>query len=258
MFRMLKILPLLLALGTLGIFATSCGTDHSKVRVVHASPDSPAIDVAVDGKTVVTNLAFGGVSPATGYLTVTAGNRKVEVRATGTTTDLINSNVSFGSGKQYTAIASGFMTPPPNSDPNVVGIAAVVLTDDNSAPASGNVKLRVVHDAPGNGVPPSPTCVPPQQTCLLVALDVYIVAPGGDTSGSPTISNLAYGQASDYQSVTPTNGQIQVIFTVAGDKTPVINQTYSLTTGQIRTLVTVNVQAGLTMATTPLLLSDLN
>ena len=82
MFRMLKILPLLFALGTLGIFATSCGTDHSKVRVVHASPDSPAIDVAVDGKTVVTNLAFGGVSPATGYLTVTAGNRKVEVRAT--------------------------------------------------------------------------------------------------------------------------------------------------------------------------------
>jgi hypothetical protein len=257
MFRMLKILPLLLALGTLGIFATSCGTDHSKIRLVHASPDSQPVDVAVDGKTVVTNLAFGGVSPATGYLTVTAGNRKVEVRATGTTTDLINSNVSFGSGKEYTVLASGFVTPPDNSDPNVVGIAAVVLTDDNSAPTSGNVKLRVVHDAPGNGVPPSPTCVPPQQTCLLVDLDVYIVAPGTDISGiSPTISNLAYGQASSYQSVAPTSNQ--VIFTLAGEKSPVINQTYNLTAGQIRTLITVNVQGGLIMATTPLELSDLN
>jgi hypothetical protein len=247
MFRMLKILPLLLALGTLSIFATSCGTDHSKIRLVHASPDSQPVDVAVDGKTVVTNLAFGGVSPATGYLTVTAGNRRVEVRATGTTADLINSNVSFGSGKEYTAIASGFMTPPPNNDPTVVGIAAVVLTDDNSAPTSGNVKLRLVHDAPWDGVPPNPP-----------NLDVYIVTPGTDISGmSPTISNLAYGQASSYQSVAPSSNQ--VIFTLAGEKTPIINQTYNaLAAGQIRTLVTVNVQGGLTMATTPLELSDLN
>jgi hypothetical protein len=239
--RLPKILSLFVLAG-FAVFAASCGTDHSKVRVVQASPDAPNVDVAVDGKTVATNLGFGSVSPASGYLTVTAGNRKVEVRTTGTTTDLINSNVSFGSGKEYTTIASGFVTPP--SNPNVVGIAAVVLTDDNSAPASGNVKLRVVHDAPGNGVP--------------ISLDVYIVAPGGDTSGSPTISNLAYGQASAYQSVSPTNGQVQVIFTTAGDKNPVINQTYNLTAGQIRTLVTVNVQAGFTMATTPLVLPDLN
>jgi len=243
---MLKILPLFLALGTLGVFTTSCGTDHSKVRLVHASPDSLAVDVAVDGKTVATNLAFGGISPASGYLTVTAGNRKVEVRTTGTTTDLINSNISFASGKEYTAIASGFMTLPDPTCSNTFGIAAVVLTDDNSAPTSGNVKLRVVHAAP--------------EDCAPRVLDVYIVAPGTtDISGiSPTISGLTYGQASSYQSVAPTNGQVQVIFTVTGDKSFVINQPYPLTAGQIRTLVTVNVEGAHVMASTPLELSDLN
>ncbi len=232
MFRMLKILPLLLALGTLGIFATSCGTDHSKVRVVHASPDSPAIDVAVDGKTVVTNLAFGGVSPATGYLTVTAGNRKVEVRATGTTTDLINSNVSFGSGKEYTVLASGF----------AANIAAIVLTDDNSAPASGNFKLRIVHASP---------------SAPAINLDVYVVAPGTDITGvSPTISSLAYGQASGYQ--TAAAASTEVIITAAGNKTPIIDQTYDLTAGQIRTLVVLDNAPGGSVNPIPLELADLN
>lgn len=237
MLRVLRILLLVSAAAAFGVLTTGCGTDHSQVRMVHAVSDGANVDVAIDGKTVVTNLAFDNVSPATGYLTVTAGNRKVEVRDTGTTTDRINSTVSLSSGKQYTIIASGFVTPPPP-------VAAIVLTDDNSAPTSGNVKLRVVQAAPGDGVTP-PT------------LDVYIVAPGTDISGmAPTISSLAFGQASAYQTTAPTSNQ--VIFTAAGDKTPVINQTLTLAAGQIRTLVTVNVQGGLTMATTPLELSDLN
>jgi uncharacterized protein DUF4397 len=232
---MLKALRLTLALAALSLFAASCGTDHAQVRFVHASPDGPNVDVAIDGKTVVTNLAFDTVSPATGYFTVTAGNRRVEVRVTGTTTDLINSTMSFSSGKQFTVIATGFENPAPGT------VAALTLTDDNSAPTSGNVKLRVVHAAPSG--PPN--------------VDVYIVAPGTDISGmAPTISGLAFGQASAYQTTAPTSNQ--VIFTAAGDKTPVINQTYTLAAGQIRTLVTVNVQGGTTMATTPLELSDLN
>ena len=231
MFRMLKILPLLLALGTLGIFATSCGTDHSKVRVVHASPDSPAIDVAVDGKTVVTNLAFGGVSPATGYLTVTAGNRKVEVRATGTTTDLINSNVSVGSGKEYTVLASGF----------AANIAAIVLTDDNSAPTNGNFKLRIVYASPSGPA----------------SVDVYLVAPGTDiTNVTPTVSSLAYGQASGYQ--TAAAASTEVIITAAGNKASIVDQTYDLTAGQIRTLVVLDNAGGGSVNPIPLELADLN
>lgn len=230
MLRILKILPLLLALGALGVFTTNCGTDHSKVRLVHASPDAPPVDVAVDGKTVVTNLAFGGVSPTSGYLTVTAGNRKVEVRNTGTTTDLINSNVSLGGGKAYTVLASGFLA----------NIAAIVLTDDNSAPASGNFKLRIVHASPSGPA----------------SVDVYVVAPGTGTGGTPTISGLAYGQASGYQ--TAAAASTEVIITAAGNKNPIIDQTYNLTTGQIRTLVVLDNAPGGSVNPIPLELSDLN
>jgi hypothetical protein len=143
----------------------------------------------------------------------------------------------LGSGKNYSVVASGLANPPPGT------IAAIVLTDDNTAPGNGNVKLRVLHAAPGG----------------IKNLDVYIVAPGTDISGlAPNISNLAYGQASGYQEVAATMNE--VIFTDPSDpsKNPIINQTYTLTAGQIRTLVTVNVEGGTTMATTPLVLSDLN
>ncbi|MFY9559870.1 MAG: DUF4397 domain-containing protein [Terriglobales bacterium] len=231
MFRMLKILPLLLALGTLGVFTTSCGTGHSKVRLVHASPDAPNVDVAVDGKTVVTDLAFGGVSPASDYLTVTAGTRKVEVRTTGTTTDLINSNVSFGSQKAYTVLASGFLA----------NIAAIVLTDDNSAPANGNFKLRIVHVSPSGPA----------------SVDVYVVPPGTDITGvTPTISSLAYGQASGYQ--TAAAASTEVIITAAGNKTAIIDQTYNLTAGQVRTLVVLDNAPGGSVNPIPLELPDLN
>src|SRR5258708_6574344 len=187
----LKILPAILALSAI-IFNAACGSDHAKVRFVQASPDAPGLDVAMDGKTVAKNMAFGDVSPATGYLTIAAGNRRVEVRDTGTTTDQINSTVDFGSQKTYTLLASGKV-----SDKS---IAALLKTDDNSAPASGKVKLRVIHDAPdGPG-----------------HIDVYVVAPGTNiTNLSPNISNLAYQQVSDYQN--PAAATYEVIVTVSAD-----------------------------------------
>ena len=139
--------------------------------------------------------------------------------------------------------ATGFAVLPPGGLTDF-SIAAVLLTDDNSAPSSGNVKIRVLHAAPVDAI------APPD-------LDVYIVAHGTDITGvTPNVSSLSYGQASAYQDVPATSNQ--VIFTNAGSKSPVINATYTLTAGQIRTLVIVNVLGGVTMSTTPVVLSDLN
>lgn len=232
MLRTLKILTFIFALGAFVIFATNCGTDHAKVRVVQASPDAGSLDVAVDGKTVVTDQAFGGLSPASGYLTVTAGNRRVEFRSTGTTTDLINSTVNFGSQKEYTLLAVGKV-----GDDT---IAAVLKTDDNSAPPSGNIKLRVIHAAPEGPA----------------HIDVFVVAPGTDImNATPTIAALAYQQASDYPNLAAAT--YQVIMTDSNDRTnTVFDQTYTLAAGQIRTLVTLDIPGGDTMSA--LELSDLN
>jgi uncharacterized protein DUF4397 len=246
MLRMLKILPIILALSSFVLLTPGCGTDHATVRIVQASPDAGNVDIAVDGNTVVTDLAFGSISPASGYLTVAAGNRRVEVRDTGTTTDLINSTVDFATHGAYTLLASGKITD--NTE------ALLLKTDDNSAPSSGNIKLRVIHDAPD--APNKGTL----NTCdFPPCVDVYVVAPGTDiTNVSATIPSLAYQQASDYQSLTA--GTYEIIMTDSTDpaKPKLIDQTYTFTAGQIRTLVTLDVPAGDGMGPIPLELSDLN
>lgn len=56
--------------------------DMARVQVIHASPDAPAVDVAVsDGDVLVENLEFGAAS---GYLEVPAASYDLEVRPTGT------------------------------------------------------------------------------------------------------------------------------------------------------------------------------
>ena len=54
------------------------------LRIVHASPGAPAIDVLVDGQPFATNVAFG---VATDYAPIPAGDYKVQVVATGQTAD---------------------------------------------------------------------------------------------------------------------------------------------------------------------------
>src|SRR5258708_26368670 len=86
MFRLLKALALTLALAALSFFATSCGSSsQSQVRVVHAIPHAPAVDINVNGTKVITNLAFDSFQPASGYLKVKAGRDTVPVFGTRTT-----------------------------------------------------------------------------------------------------------------------------------------------------------------------------
>ena len=240
MLRRLRDLAALLALFGLGALITSCGNDHAKVRFVQGSPDALNVDIAVDGKTVATDVPFGSVSPATDYLTVTAGNRRVEVRDAGTTTDRINAIVGLASQRSYTLLAVGKVNPAP-SDPPADAIAALLKTDDNSAPPSGNIKLRVIHAAVDG---PS-------------GIDIFVVAPGTDiTNLSPTIAALPFQQASDYLNLTAAT--YEVIMTDSNDPnhaTRFFDQTYTLAAGQNRTLVTLDAGGGFMSA---LELSDLN
>ncbi|GIW23800.1 MAG: hypothetical protein KatS3mg069_0067 [Meiothermus sp.] len=80
----------------------------AKVRVVHASPDAPAVDVALKGGPVLfRNLAFGQIS---GYGTVPAAAYNLEVRPTGTTTVALPlEGVAFEGGKVYSVFAVGLL-----------------------------------------------------------------------------------------------------------------------------------------------------
>lgn len=238
MFRLLKVLSLPLALASLGLFAMSCGSSSSQVRVVDAIPDSPVnFDIQLNGKTVFTNVGFESIEPSTGYQKVSSGSDSVEFLQTGTTTPVINStSINLGGSSQYTVLATGFFNGSGQNAPT-----AVLLTDNNSAPASGDVTFRIVDASPS-----APSSV-----------DIYIVPPGTDiTNVTPSVSALAFQQGSGYVSLAAAI--YEVIVTPAGNKTELFpGLDYTLSAGQIRTLVLID-NAGGGNPPTLLELSDLN
>jgi len=194
--------------------------------VVHASPDAPNVDVLINGKKVLTNVPY---PQASGYLKVSAGNRKVEVRATGTSTDAINASLDFVKNNFYTVIAAD----------DLANIQGLLFTDDHTAPASGQVKVRFIHAAPG-----APN------------VDIYVGAPGSGATGTPAVTNLAFKAATAYLSVPA--GDYEAYVTVAGTKNVAIDSgPVTLAAGQVRTAVAIG-DPGVGKSLTAIVLSDLN
>ncbi|MFT5234605.1 MAG: hypothetical protein ACI9UK_001914 [Candidatus Krumholzibacteriia bacterium] len=85
------------------------------VRVVHASPDAPPVDVGLWDGAVFTpvadysNLSFGDASPA-GGLVLPADTFTIGVASTGTTTPAATFGLTLSSGQKAFAIATGSLT----------------------------------------------------------------------------------------------------------------------------------------------------
>ena len=213
-----RVLPLGLALICLGaaLLAVGCGSSSSRYRFVQASTGVPTnVDLEVDGK----NIGFG---QSASYHSSSSGSHKFGVFATGTTTNpYVSSSVSLGSG-DTTLLAENAFT----------AIALAPYKDDNTAPTTGNVKLRIIQAAP--------TVAGSQQ-----GVDVYVVPTGQGIAGTnPQISNISYPNASNYLSLSAQS--YDVVVTVRGTQN-IINSltgTYPLTSGQIRTLVILDAATG--------------
>lgn len=151
----------------LSFAAPASAADTAMVRVLHASPDAPAVDVFLDDTAVsaLTNVPFGIIS---GYLEIPAGAHNVKVYATGTTTGaVINADVTVAAGKMYTIAATGA----------VASITAQVI-EDAPSPSCTTAQVRVIHfsaDAP--------------------AVDV---ATTGAAPADAVVKSLAYPTASGY------------------------------------------------------------
>ena len=121
------------------------GTDpagDAQIRVLHLSPDAPAVDVFVNGAgAAVEGLAF---PDGTGYLTVPAGTYTFDVAPAGAgigASVLQIPGVTLEEGRAYTAVAYG----------RVAQIAAMALADDASGLAPDRVRLTVAHAAAAVG-----------------------------------------------------------------------------------------------------------
>lgn len=203
-----------LAAGT--VFAQ--GT-NARVRIVHASPDAPAVDIFVNGGKVLENLPFREYSE---YLSLPAGTYNVEIKVTGTDTLVKQLSVPVQAGKDYTAIAVGYA-----GAGKTPGFDVMLLEDDNSAPADGRIKIRVAHTAPG-----------------APAVDVYVTTPFETLDGKqPVLTNVPFKAASGYLSVPIGMYQARVV--VAGTRTIAIDSHRLVTWGgMIRTIIAVDNRGG--------------
>ncbi|HEY5639581.1 MAG TPA: DUF4397 domain-containing protein [Dehalococcoidia bacterium] len=118
--------------------SVSAQTADARLRVLHASPDAPAVDVYLDGAEAISDLAFDDI---TDYVSVPAGAHTVEVfpaSADGAGDPVIDASVTLDSGVDYTVAAVG----------QLANLEPLVIVDDNSAPAAGQANLRFVHASP--------------------------------------------------------------------------------------------------------------
>lgn len=158
-------------------------SDEARIRVLHASPDAPAVDIHINDQMVegLGNVPFGTISD---YISVPADTYNVKVYATGTTTDpVIDANVDVMAGTSYTIAAIGALA----------DITAEVLTD-NPAMDYDNAQVRVVHFSPD-------------------APNVDIAPDGGDA----LISDLAFPDNSGYAALPA--GEYDLEVRIAGEST---------------------------------------
>lgn len=141
---------------------------QQRLRVVHLSPDAPAVTPLFGGATLpeLGPIEFGA---STGYAPISVAEGDLDVTTDGTLgTSVLNAPLAFQDGRSYTAVAFG----------RVASIGALFFEDDTSGLASTDIRVRAIHGAPDIG-----------------QVDLYGVAPDG-TSAS-ILRDVDFGDVAD-------------------------------------------------------------
>jgi hypothetical protein len=179
----------------IAVAAPVAAADEAMVRVLHASPDAPAVDVKVDDANVLTNVPFEAISD---YLPLAAGTYNIKVCATGTDTCVIDADLTFAANTKYTVAATNVLA----------SIEAQVLTDAPS-PTADAAQVRVVHfsaDTPA----------------------VDVLTQDGATT---VVDNLAYPDATAYLSLPGGSYDLKVCANADNDVCPLDPGALDLTNG---------------------------
>ena len=114
---------------------TTPAVQNANVKVVHASPDAPGVDLLVDNAVAGSNLTFPN---NTGYLPVDEGMRNVKVNVTGTSTTVIEADLNLEGMINYSVFAVD----------QVANLSPLVIVDDLTPPAMGTAHVRFIHLSP--------------------------------------------------------------------------------------------------------------
>ncbi len=202
--------------GTVAILMTGCGGDdhnvsnQATVRVVHASPNAPNVDVRFGNSVVFSNVPYFSA----GVRTVAAGPTRVRVNAAGTATTVIDTTPTFAANRLYTILAAN----------NLASIAPIVVDDVNAGPGINQARVRFVHGSPTAGT-----------------VDIYVSAPGAALPATPTLEDVPFLAVS--APLTVPSGNYQVRITPANTPGTVAIDTGTITLGSNTSTIAVALDA---------------
>ncbi len=195
------------------------------LRVIHASPDAPDVNIEFDGSEIATDLSYKQSSPVTTLFDADSGSVAVVAQLPGGNAPVIGpANISFADGTRTDVIAVG-----------KVGdgtLDALIVSSSNEPVIARNVRVQVVHGAPNVPIP----------------VDVYVTAPNDDILPLMPTGTFDFGESIGPVEVPAGDYRIRVVLPADMTKTPVFDSgTVALPGGTDFTIVAVentNVGAG--------------
>ena len=173
--------------------------NSSLVRVFHAAPQAPNVDVYVNDQMVFSNLAFGDF---TRYVYLDVGEYNVSVYLAGQKDrPVINQMVDVPSQQIFTIAATG----------NLDNLGLLVIPDKVSkSPSQNYSSVRVIHLSPN--------------------------APGVDilVDGDTLFEDISFGEGTDYVDLNPGTYNVNVVLNT--DKSVVLPLKVTLNPDKIYTI----------------------
>jgi len=165
------------------------GSAKAQVRILHASPDGPDLDIVVnDGDDHVqwADIAYGEGS---GYHNLLPGEVDFEVNDSDTSQTLVEGSFVVEEHTPYSLIVVGF----------AADMELLLLEDDDTEPDYGESRLRIVDASPS-----------------LPAIDVYITEPDMPMAyAEPYLTNLELFDVSSFDDLD--KGEYRIRITLSGE-----------------------------------------
>ena len=180
------------------------------LRVVHASNNTPAVDVFADGAALIEGLEFPNFAPVDGPTEVPAGTYSVAVAPAGDGVEAAAigpADLEFAAGTTTDVIAVGRL----GGTEGTIEELTVTVADDDPRPIPLFAKVRIIHA--------SVTAA----TATADSVDIYVTAPNTDISDesvAPTLSGVAYLANTGFLALP--GGTYDITVTVGGSRVPAI------------------------------------